>query len=287
MSNPIITACDLHRLLGMVVFIATLVRHGRLRLRPIQWWATTAWCQRTENLTDKITVPQWVLQEVAWWASPAVLQGLPFATQETEVMLFTDASNSGWGAQLGSRSIQGQWSASLRSSHINFLEMQAVINAVLPVSSVVQSGLIDVRQHGHGCLHQERRGHSILNSHAADHAPAEVVRSQGNQAGTSPSTRSAQCPGRCTVRDRQDSQHGVDVDLGTSTTSVFCSVANYLSDCGVCKQRCRQPVLTGSNNCCLLSITWQSTTNHGSRGMTYRRSDHHISPHFRKLRFTH
>ena len=44
--------------------------------------------------------------------------------------LFTDASSSGWGAQLGSRSTQGQWSASQRSWHINVLEMQAVINAV-------------------------------------------------------------------------------------------------------------------------------------------------------------
>ena len=44
--------------------------------------------------------------------------------------LFTDASSSGWGAQLGSRSTRGQWSASQQSWHINALEMQAVINAV-------------------------------------------------------------------------------------------------------------------------------------------------------------
>ena len=127
MSNPVITARDLHWLLGMVVFMATLVHHGRLRLRPIQWWVDTAWWQRTGNWTDKITIPQWVLQEVACWASPAVLQGLPLAIQETEVTLCTDASNSGSGAQLGSRLIQGQWSASLRSSHKH---KQAVINAV-------------------------------------------------------------------------------------------------------------------------------------------------------------
>ena len=157
----------------------------RLRFRPVQWWAATAWCQRTGSWTDRITVPQWVLSEVAWWASPAVLQGLPLATKETEVTLFTDASSSGWGAQslgsrstgtvvsiskimahqcsgdagrhqccerlpassevpggslyvwllgsrsqLGSRSTQGQWSATQRSWHINVLEMQAVINAV-------------------------------------------------------------------------------------------------------------------------------------------------------------
>ena len=103
---------------------------GRLRLRPVQWWVATAWCQRTGSWSDRITVPQWVLSEVAWWASRAVLQGLPLATRETEVALFTDASSSAWGAQLGSHSTQGQWLAFQRSCHINVLEMQAVINAV-------------------------------------------------------------------------------------------------------------------------------------------------------------
>ena len=130
MANPNITARDLHRLLGMLVFMASLVRRGRLRLRPVQCWATTAWCQRTGNWSDRIQVPQWVLSEVAWWSSPAVLQGLPLAARETEVTLFTDASSSGWGAQLGSHSTQGQWSASQRLCHINVLEMQAVIYAV-------------------------------------------------------------------------------------------------------------------------------------------------------------
>ena len=122
--------CQRSAQICMLVFMASLVRRGRLRLRPVQWWAATAWCQRTGNWSDRIQVPQWVLSEVAWWSSPAVLQGLPLATKETEVTLFTDASSSGWGAQLGSRSTQGQWSASQRLCHINVLEMQAVIYAV-------------------------------------------------------------------------------------------------------------------------------------------------------------
>ena len=35
-DNPVITTRDLHRLLDMVVFMATLVPRGRLRLRPVQ-----------------------------------------------------------------------------------------------------------------------------------------------------------------------------------------------------------------------------------------------------------
>ena len=217
MANPNITARDLHRLLSMLVFMASLVRRGRLRLRPVQWWATTAWCQRTGNWSDRIQVPQWVLSEVAWWSSPAVLQGLPLVTKETEVTLSTDASSSGWGAQLGSCSTQGQWSASQRSCHINVLEMQAVI---YPTSAEVPSGEIDVRQRSDGGVHQERGGHEIAHFDADDHSAAQVVRQQGDYVGSRPSARSAQHPGGFPVQSRPDSDHGVDDGHGESTTCV-------------------------------------------------------------------
>ena len=128
--------------------------------------------------------------------SPAVLQGLPLATKQTEVTLFTDASSSGWGAQLGSRSTQGQWSASQRSWHINVLEMQAVINAVgdfLPhLRSRVVRLMCDNTVTG---LHQERGRHKIVHTNADDDTPAQVVRSQGNHVGSRPSARSAQHSG--------------------------------------------------------------------------------------------
>ena len=142
MTNPNIAAHDLHRLLGMLVFIASLVQRGRLCFLPVQWWAATAWCQRTGSWTDRITVPQWVLSELGCWASPAFLQGLPLATKKTEVTLFTDASSSGWGAQLHSRSTQGQWLASQRSWHINILDMQAIINPVRDFPLHVRSRLV-------------------------------------------------------------------------------------------------------------------------------------------------
>ena len=89
MANPNITARDLHRLLGMLVFMASLVRRGRLRLRPVHGGPPQHGARGPGNWSDRIQVPLWVLSEVAWWSSPAVLQGLPLATKETEVTLFT------------------------------------------------------------------------------------------------------------------------------------------------------------------------------------------------------
>ena len=169
-------------------------------LSRLQWWAATAWCQRTGNWSNRITVPQW-----AWWSSPAVLQGLPLASREMEVTHFTDASSSGWGTQLGSHSTQELWSASQRSSHINVLEIQAVINAVRPFLPHLRPWVV--------CLFWDNAvtvayiKHTILHSHASDDTPAEVVQLQGDTTGSHPFARSAQPPGGFAVQSRPDIEH--------------------------------------------------------------------------------
>ena len=213
MANPNITARDLHRLLGMLVFMALLVLRGRLSLRP--------WCQRTGNWSDRIQVPQWVLSEVAWWSSPAVLQGLPRITKETEVTLFTDASSSGWGGQLGSRLAQGQWSASQRSCHINVLEMQAVIYAVRDFLPHLRSRVVRLMcDNAVTVAYIKNEGGTRSHFDADDHTAAQVVRQQGNYVGSRPSARSAQHPGGFPAQSRPDTDHGVDDGHGKSTTRV-------------------------------------------------------------------
>ena len=243
MANPNITARDLHRLLGMLVFMASLVRRGRLRLRPVQWWAATAWCQRTGNWSDRIQVPQWVLSEVAWWSSPAVLQGLPLITKET-----------------GSNSLHRCVQFGLGSPVRLTLDTGTVVSISkivphkcsgdagchlccerLPTSSEVLSGAADVRQRSDGGVHQERGGHEIAHFDADDHTTAQVVRQQGDYVGSRPSARSAQHPGGFPVQSRPDTDHGVDDGHGESTTRV-CQVGRTTDRlvCDIRQQMTRQ-----------------------------------------------
>ena len=197
--------------------VRSSAKRVRLRLRPVQWWAATAWCQRTGSWSDRITVPQWVLSEVAWWASPAVLQGLPLATKETEVTLFTDGYSSGWGAQLGSRSTRGQWSSSQRSWHINALGMQAVINAVRDFLPHLRSWVV--------CLMCDNavtvayiKNEGGTRSHTLMQMTIRLLK--WSDIGSRPSARSAQHPGGFPVQNRPDTDHGVDDGHGASKTRV-------------------------------------------------------------------
>ena len=243
MANPNITARDLHRLLGMLVFMASLVRRGQLRLRPVQWWAATAWCQRTGDWSDRIQVPQWVLSEVAWWSSPAVLQGLPLAARETEVTLFTDASSSGWGAQLGSHSTQGQWSASQRLCHINVLEMQAVIYAVRDFLPHLRYRVVRLMcDNAVTVAYIKNEGGT--RSHTLMQMTIRLLKwcdSKAIMVVPIPSARSTQYPGGFPVQSWPDSDHGVDDGHGESTTSV-CQVGRTTDRyvCDIRQQTTRQ-----------------------------------------------
>ena len=243
MANPNITARDLHRLLGMLVFMASLVRRGRLRLRPVQWWAATAWCQRTGNWSDRIQVPQWVLSEVAWWSSPAVLQGLPLAARETEVTLFHRCVQFGLGSPVRLTLDTGTVvSISKIVSHKRSRDAGCHLCCErLPTSSKVPSGETDVRQRSDGSVHQERGGHEIAHFDADDHPAAQVVRQQGDYVGSRPSARSAQHRGGFPVQSRPDSDHGVDDGHGESTISV-CQVGRTTDRyvCDIRQQTTRQ-----------------------------------------------
>ena len=125
-----VSALDIDKMLGTIQYMAPLVPRGRLRFWPIQWWASEDWDQTSENWAQVITVPDWIIHNLSWWASHSVSQLLSLKVQGTDFTMFTDVSTDGWGAQLGDHSIGGQWSKVLHQNHINILEMEVVYCAV-------------------------------------------------------------------------------------------------------------------------------------------------------------
>ena len=66
-----------------------------------------------------------------WWLDPqSVLQGEYLHPREHEKLIFTDASNAGWGTHLGQNSSGGLWFLLERHLHINLLEMKVVLLAL-------------------------------------------------------------------------------------------------------------------------------------------------------------
>ena len=59
-----------------------------------------------------------------------MLQGEFLHPREHKKLIFTDASNAGWGAHLGQNSTGGVWSLTEKHLHINLLELKAFLLAL-------------------------------------------------------------------------------------------------------------------------------------------------------------
>ena len=90
-----------------------------------------------------------------------MLQGEFLHPREHEKLIFTDASNAGWGVHSGQDSTGGLWSHLEKHLHINLLEMKAVFLALQFFKNTKQSSPHRLRQHLSGGIHQQTGQHSI------------------------------------------------------------------------------------------------------------------------------
>ena len=103
---------------------------GRMHIRPIQWQLA-----RTVTPDDspykKIKVPHALHCHLRWWGcSHAMHNGTFLHDPQPQAIVFTDASDTGWGAHCMGEEIQGSWLPSETHLHINILEMKAVLIAI-------------------------------------------------------------------------------------------------------------------------------------------------------------
>ena len=114
-------------LIGVLASLEKTIPMGRLHMRPFQWYLKTHW-QYPQSLDLKIPVSNLLKSYLQWWKDPKNLRkGCPLHPQQLNTLIFTDASNQGWGAR---KSDSGTWTSQEKILHINVLELKAVFLAL-------------------------------------------------------------------------------------------------------------------------------------------------------------
>ena len=73
-----------------------------------------------------MTLTQEARDSLRWWSSP-LLNGQSLKMNLPTQVISTDASLTGWGAQMGQLSIHGLWTDTEKQNHINHLELKTVL----------------------------------------------------------------------------------------------------------------------------------------------------------------
>ena len=117
-------------LIGVLASLEKTIPMGRLHMHPFQWYLKTHW-QYPQSLDLKILVSNLLKSYLQWWKDQKNLRkGCPLHPQEHNTLIFTDASNQGWGAHLENMTVSGNWTDQEKLLHINVLELKAVFLAL-------------------------------------------------------------------------------------------------------------------------------------------------------------
>ena len=124
-QTPTIKTRDCMVLLGKMNFAATAIPLARLHCRPLQFCLP----RLTYDLSlsdSRMTLTQEARDSLRWWSSP-LLNGRSLKIHLPTQVISTDASLTGWGAQMGQLSIHGLWTNTEKQNHINYLELKTVL----------------------------------------------------------------------------------------------------------------------------------------------------------------
>ena len=121
-------------LLGILSSLSHLVPGGRLRVRSLQLCLHQAW----DRVDQSVRIP-WTpvcLRDLQWWLDlPCLSLGVSLAQVSPDLDFWSDASDVGWGAHLGSLTASGLWDAEQAALSINTRELLAIREGLLHFSS--------------------------------------------------------------------------------------------------------------------------------------------------------
>ena len=128
-------------LLGILSSLSHLVPGGRLRARSLQLCLHRAW----DWVDQSVRIP-WTpicLQDLQWWLDLSRLShGVSLAQVSPDLDFWSDASDVGWGAHLGSLTASGLWDAEQAALSINARELLAIREGLLHFcSSLVEKNV--------------------------------------------------------------------------------------------------------------------------------------------------
>ena len=125
------TKLELLSLIGKLSFVCKVVRPGRIFLRRLITLSTTAQKLHHVNLNKA------ALADIQWWYSFLPTWNKKCIIPETlkvwssDIKLFTDASDLGFGAILDTAWIQGSWESKHKKLSIDYRELFAIVAAAI------------------------------------------------------------------------------------------------------------------------------------------------------------
>ena len=132
---------DLAEVIGLMVSSFPGVLFGPLFYRNLEIEKTSALRVSKGNYFAPVELSSSSLEELQWWQDNLDDAVFPVCLPHSniDITLYTDASNMGWGAVMGTEKTGGRWNEVEATHHINYLELMAVLHGLKAFCRGVQN----------------------------------------------------------------------------------------------------------------------------------------------------
>lgn len=121
---------DFARFIGTLVSICPAVPYGWAHIKNFEHCKYKALKQCSGNYDHTLKINKDLHDDFSWWIANLPSSELSLVETPYVLTIFTDASNSGWGASCKNKSTWGFWNSSEKQYHINYLELLAAFNGI-------------------------------------------------------------------------------------------------------------------------------------------------------------
>ena len=129
-NRDLISRREIERTLGRLQFASLVDPIGKALLKNLNGFLKSLATRRGRD--RKVPFPPQLKTSLRRWLRPGTFQmSVPFRPPPISIRIFSDASHQGWGAHSSSgECVRGNWSVTMRTCHINILELVAIYLAL-------------------------------------------------------------------------------------------------------------------------------------------------------------
>jgi ribonuclease HI len=131
LKTSLVSLRDIAKLLGNFAWAIQAIPFAQAHYRSLQRVYISESERSRGDLQIKVPLSAGAKDDLLWWVrNVAMANGKPMTAVEPDLILFSDACLTGWGAVLNSSRARGPWTSRDSSRHINELELMAALHAL-------------------------------------------------------------------------------------------------------------------------------------------------------------
>ena len=141
-SFLILESCSIKKfaqLLGKLVAACPAMKYGWLYTKLLEYEKIKALEKSLGNYKTKMIVSKEIKSDIRWWILNIPNGNKSFKIESYVKVIYTDASDTGWGATDGTKNIFGFWNKVDIKLHINYKELLAVYLALKEIANNLEN----------------------------------------------------------------------------------------------------------------------------------------------------